>query len=124
MKMTQLDRAIRSLEYQHARRRTLAITFIVSGLLMVASGWWAQHVASESISGALEAFYDTPIVAIGVVSAVNTSFTIGRLFVFGGFLLSVFGVIRLFIPDPKTTVLLALLEQANMEQTNEVDEKA
>ena len=124
MAVTHLDRAIRTLRYQQTHRRAVAITLIVCGLFLIVSGWFAQYTISQSVGQALEDFYDTPIVAIGVVSAVNSTFTMGRLLVFGGIFLVVFGVIRFFIPDPRTTVLMALLEQSNLEKKNGTSENA
>jgi len=96
----------------------MAFTFVFGGMIMVALGWWAQRRAAESIGQVMEMFDDTPIVAFGLISSIYQTLTTGHLVVMLGIFVALFGVIRFFYPDPKTTVLMALLEQSNLDQKN------
>ena len=92
----------------------MTITLLAAGMAQVALGWWIQHRATRLIGNTMEVFYDTPTVAIGVISAIIPNVVIGRLVVFLGIGSALLGLVRHFYPDPKTTVLLALLEQTSL----------
>ena len=124
METNKLDRAIRFLRKQQARNRSTALTAIVGGSILVVSGIWAQYRVTEQISETIEAFYDSPTIAIGIVSAVSPTITIGRLAMFVGVGFVLFGIIRFFFPDPTRTVLLALLERSSLEGNDEPETKA
>jgi hypothetical protein len=117
-----LRKAITALRKQQARRRSMPFTLVVAGIVMAALGGWAQYRAARLIVDAIEAFYDSPSVAIGVISGISPTVTIGRLLLYFGIGLALFGFIRRFYPDPKNTVLLALLEESTLDGEHD-DEK-
>ena len=82
-------------------------------------GGWAQYRAAQLIVDAIEAFYDSPSVAIGVISGISPTVTIGRVLLFFGVGLALFGLVRRFFPDPKNTVLLALLEESTLDSEHD-----
>ena len=119
-----LRQAINALRRQQARRRSMPFTLVGAGVIIGALGAWAQYRAARLIGDAIEAFYDTPSIAIGVVSGINPTVTFGRLLVFFGIGLALFGLVRLFFPDPKNTVLLALLEQSRLDTEHDKERPA
>ena len=115
MESTELNRAIGHLRKQQSRNRSTALTVALGGLILVVSGIWTQHRVAEQISKTIEAFYDSPSIAIGIVSAVNPTIAVGRIGLFVGIFFILIGITRFFYPDPARTVLLALLDQSNLE---------
>jgi len=124
MEANDLRRAINALRKQQARRRSMPFTLVVGGMILAALGGWAQYRTARLIGDAIEAFYDSPSVAIGVVSGISPTATIGRLLVFFGIGLVLIGLVRRFYPDPKNTVLLALLEQSNLDSEHDKEKPA
>lgn len=119
MDTKELRRAVHDLKKRQTRKRSTAITLSIGGIVLIAMGGWGQYLAASQIRKIIEAFYDSPSIAIGLVSAVNPTMTIGRLTVFFGIGLLLFGIIRFFYPDPTRTVLLALLERSDLEVDDE-----
>ena len=115
METNDLSQAINALRKQEARRRSMPFTLVVVGMMIAALGGWVQYRAAQLIGDAIEGFYDTPSIAIGVVSGISPTVTIGRLQFFFGVGLALFGLVPLFYPDPKNTVLLALYEQSKLD---------
>jgi len=119
-----LRRAINALRKQQARRRSMPFTLIAAGMIVAALGGWGQKRAARLIGDSIEAFYDSPTIAIGVVSGIIPTATIGRLWVFFGIGLALFGLVRLFYPDPKNAILLALLEKSNLDDDHDKEKDA
>ena len=119
-----LSEAINALRKQEARRRSMPITLVVVGMIIAALGGWGQYRVAQFIGDAIESFYDTPSIAIGVVSGISPTVTIGRLQFFFGIGLALFGLVRLFYPDPKNTVLLALYEHSKLDSENDNEKPA
>ncbi len=119
MKSNDLQQAINQLRNWEARRRYVSTTLIVGGVVLVALGGWGQHYAGQLIADAIEAFYDTPAVAIGVVSGIIPTVTITRLTMFLGLGLAGLGLAMRFYPDPRATILLALLDESDLENRSD-----
>jgi len=116
--MTNLKRAIRTLRKADKKRRQNSAICVVIGLAVLASGIWAQLASAKMLGDTLEQFSDSPLLAISLVVPTAATITLGFLNIFLGFGFSAFWAFRFFVPDPKTTVLLALLEQARLEQND------
>lgn len=118
--MTNLERAFRTLRRADKNRRLNSAICVVIGLAVLASGIWAQLASAKFLGDTLEQFSDSPLLAISLTAPAAATITLGFLNIFLGLGFSVYWAFRFFVPDPKTTVLLALLEQANLEQNGDV----
>ena len=124
MEPNDVQKAIRQLKTWNSRRRHLSIGLIVGGVVLVVLGGWGQHQAGLQIASAVEAFNDTPIIAVAVVSGITPSVTIARLNVFFGVGLACVGLATRMYPDSRATILLALLRKSGLDNQNNEDDSA
>ena len=111
METDALRRAIRSLKDHETRRRPYSIALLLLGVVVFAFGMFTEDKSNRDIANALEAFHESPAVAIPAVSAATSSRTIGRLVTSLGAGLIALGAVRFFKADSRAMVLLALVDK-------------
>lgn len=107
-----LEKAIRTLRFRDRHRRFLAVCIIAWGISMAALGWWTIRIAGQSIEELAGALPDESLAAIPIAVA----FVVGLSCLAIGGVAMIFGTVRIFIPDPKTTVLLDLVDRGGSEK--------
>ena len=112
--MTPLDRAIRGLRFYERRRRLISTICIVWGLTVVALSLWVQHRSVQAIGELIESFYDAPMVAMPMISAVTTTISNSRVHFLIGVVFICFGLVRFFVPDLKTIAILEIADHLNL----------
>ncbi len=118
------NRAIRWLRNREKNRRVLAVFTLVLGAVMIAVGVWTLQSSGSSMVEIIDAFADEPGYLLPLVSMVTTLQIKGEILLLGGILLVVFGIIRLFIPDSKTAILLALIDETQIDHKGNNDGNA
>lgn len=119
MKSNDLVRATSTLRFKAKYRRTIAVAITFWGLVTTFVGTGMLRSVSNTIEEPSSALpYDASeslLFAIVAMVAV-ASIVVGAVAVF-------FGIRRFFVPDPKTTVLLSLVDRENEAQrTDKPDE--
>ena len=117
MDMTPFEKAVRALDFGERRRRLIATICVLWGLVMVGLSLWVQHRSEEAIGRLVESFYDTPMVAMPVMSAITTTISNSRVHFLIGIVFIGFGMVRFYIPDFKTIALLEVVKHLNLAHT-------
>ncbi len=115
MKANDLDRATRTLRFKAKYRRTIAVAISLWGVFMAFVGAGMLRSASNLIKELLGTFPEDP--SASLLLAVIAMVAVASIVV--GIVAVYFGVVRFFVPDPKTTVLLALVDRENQTQRND-----
>jgi hypothetical protein len=111
--MTSFDRAIRALSFYERRRRLISTICILWGLTVVALSLWVQYRSEQAIGELIESFYEAPMVAMPMVSAITTTISNNRMHLLIGVGFICFGLVRFFVPDFKTVALLEISDRLN-----------
>ena len=117
--MTKTARAVRTLKKSEKWRRLNSILCVIIGLAVCGSGLWVQFSAAEMVEQTIELFEDSPTTAIEMVVPTASTMTLAHLNIFLGLGFAGFWAVRFFVPDPKTTVLLELLEQSGLDKNSD-----
>ena len=107
MSVGDLDRATRTLRFRAKYRRTIAVAISFWGLTMALVGTGMLRSEVSSIGELPSTFPGDPSASIllAIIAMVAVvSIIVGIVAVF-------FGVYRFFVPEPRTTALLALFER-------------
>ena len=114
MDMTPFDKAVRALDFSERRRRLIATVCVVWGTILVGLSLWVQHRSDEAIGKLIESFYDAPMVAMPMMSAITTTISNSRVHFIIGIVFIGFGMVRFFVPDFKTVALLGVLNHLKL----------
>jgi hypothetical protein len=112
--MTPFDRAVRGLRFCERRRRFISTICILWGLTVVALSLWVQHRSDQAIGKLIESFYDAPVVAMPMMSAITTTISNSRVHFLIGVVFIGYGLVRFFVPNFKTIALLGILDHLNL----------
>jgi len=115
--MTPLDRAIRALRFYERRRRLISSICILWGITVVGLSLWVQHRSVQAIGELIESFYDAPMVAMPMISAITTTISNSRVHFLIGVVFICFGLVRFFVPDSKTIAILEVSDYLNLGRT-------
>jgi len=91
---------------------------------MVALGLSMQRSSGIRIGEIVGAFPDDPGFALPLVAFETTHQTTGQISILVGTVAIGFGIVRIVVPDPKTTVLLALVDDSGLERPDRKDDDA
>ncbi len=120
MKNDSFDWAVRFLRTQHKNRKRDALLGIVLGVVFAVGGGWGEFFAAPEIQGfvgqgesltALDLLYSSTATRMGVISRLN---------LLAGIVLLGFSIVMLIRPDPKSTVLLTLVDRLDLEDPPEL----
>ena len=114
MELTPVEKSIRALRFQENRRRLIAVICVVWGASMIGLNVWVRHCSYDSMSKLIENFYDSPMIAMPMMSAITVTIANSRFNMVIGIVVVAFGLVRMFVPDFKTVVLLEIARQLEL----------
>jgi hypothetical protein len=91
------------------------------GIVMIGLSYWSLQQSLEAMSKVIEDFYDTPMIAMPLMSSFTVTIANSRINLLIGVAFIAFGVVRFFIPDFKTVVLLDVANSLGVGSTSEED---
>jgi len=114
MELTPVEKSIRALKFQENRRRLIAVISVVWGAVMIGLSAWVRHRSYEAMGNLIEGFFDAPMVAMPMMSAITVTIANSRFNLLIGLMFIAFGLVRMFVPDFKTVVLLEIADQLEL----------
>jgi len=112
-------RAIRWLRNRDKNRRLLAVFSLIWGVALISAGVWTLQSTGSLMTEIMDLHAEEPGFSLPLLPQVAALQTKAELSLMLGFLGVIFGAIRLFVPDSKTKILLALVDQTKLDESKE-----
>ena len=109
-------RAIRWLRNREKNRRALAVFSLIWGVVMISLGLWTLQSTGSLLAETIDLHAEEPGYSLPLISHIAAIQTKAEFSLMIGFLGVVFGAIRLFVPDTKSKILLALIDKTQLEE--------